>query len=81
MHPVYPQHLQGSARIAGVVSLDARIGPDGFVRDVKVLGAREPDLAQAAVEAVRQWEFDSTLLNCVPVEVAMTVTVNFAVEK
>ena len=81
VHPVYPQHLQGASRIAGVVSLDARIGPDGFVRDVKVLEPANPDLAQAAVEAVRQWEFDGTLLNCVPVEVAMTVTVDFAVEK
>ena len=81
VHPEYPQHLRGSGAVAGVVVLDARIGPDGFVQDVKVLGPANPALAQAAVEAVRQWEFDSTLLNCVPVEVAMTVTVNFAVEK
>ncbi len=33
------------------------------------------------MDAVWQWEFDSTLLNCVPVDVGMTVTVNFAVEK
>jgi hypothetical protein len=43
--------------------------------------ASHPDLVQAAIDAVRQWEFDSTLLNCVPVEVAMTVNVSFAVEK
>ena len=61
--------------------MDARIGPDGLVRDVKVLGPAHPDLAKAAMDAVWQWEFDSTLLNCVPVEVAMTVTVTFAVEK
>lgn len=79
--PDYPQHLRGSGAISGIVILDARIGPDGLVREVKVLRPGHPDLAQAAVEAVRQWEFDSTLLNCVPVEVGMTVTVNFAVEK
>jgi protein TonB len=81
VYPEYPQHLRGSAAVAGTVILDARIGPDGFVRDVKVLRSVHPDLDQAAIEAVRGWEFDSTLLNCVPVEVAMTVTVNFAVEK
>jgi len=81
VHPVYPRHLQGASRVAGVVTMDARIGPDGFVRHVEVLEPAHPDLAQSAVEAVRQWEFDSTLLNCVPVEVAMMVTVSFAVEK
>jgi TonB family protein len=79
--PIYPVHLRGSGAVAGVVVLDARIGPDGFVRDVSVVKASHPDLVQAAIDAVRQWEFDSTLLNCVPVEVAMTVNVSFAVEK
>jgi protein TonB len=36
-----------------------------------------PGLDQAAVDAVRQWEFTPTLLNGVPVAVIMTVTVNF----
>jgi TonB family protein len=79
--PEYPRHLRGSGAVAGIVILDARIGPDGFVRDVRVLRSVHPDLDQAAVDAVRGWEFDSTLLNCVPVEVAMTVTVTFNVEK
>ena len=36
-----------------------------------------PLLDQAALDAVRQWKFTPTLLNNVPVEVVMTVTVNF----
>lgn len=36
-----------------------------------------PPMAQAALEAVRQWQFTPTLLNGVPVPVIMTVTVNF----
>ncbi len=79
--PEYPRHLRASGPVAGVVVMDARIGQDGLVRDIKVLGPAQPDLAKAAMDAVWQWEFDSTLLNCVPVEVAMTVTVTFAVEK
>jgi beta-lactamase regulating signal transducer with metallopeptidase domain len=81
VHPEYPRHLRASGPVAGVVVMDARIGQDGLVRDIKVLGPAHPDLAKAAMDAVWQWEFDSTLLNCVPVEVAMTVTVTFTVAK
>jgi TonB family protein len=62
---------------AGVVILEAVIGPDGLVTDAKVLRSPAPALAQAAETAVRQWEFTPTLLNCVPVPVIMTVTVDF----
>ncbi len=44
--------------------------------DVKILRS-VPLLDDAAVEAVRQWEYTPTLLNGVPVPVIMTVTVNF----
>lgn len=36
-----------------------------------------PLLDEAAVEAVRQWVYEPTRLNGVPVPVLMTVTVNF----
>ena len=75
MPPVYPQIAQ-TAKIQGVVILEAIIGKDGTVRDVKVLRS-VPLLDQAAIEAVRQWRYSPTLLNNVPVEVVMTVTVNF----
>ena len=78
--PRYPQHL-AQAGVAGVVNLEARIGPDGNVADVQVVSAAHPDLGTAATEAVRQWEFDSTLLNCVPVDVKMNVRINFELEK
>jgi outer membrane biosynthesis protein TonB len=37
-----------------------------------------PAFADAAVAAVKQWEFTSTLLNGKPVEVAMTVSISFS---
>jgi len=37
-------------------------------------------LDQAAIDAVKQWKFTPTLLNGVPVEVLMTVTVNFTLQ-
>jgi len=37
-----------------------------------------PEVAIGAVDAVRQWRFDWTLLNGEPVEVVMTVSVRFS---
>ncbi len=74
--PVYPAHLASSGA-AGTVRMAAIIATNGAIREVDVLSASHPDFAAAAVEAVRQWEFDATLLNCVPMEVRMMVTVNF----
>ena len=59
----------------GVVIIEAVIGPNGRVQDAKCF-ARSP-IDQAALDAVRQWEFTPTLLNNVPVPVIMTVTVQF----
>jgi protein TonB len=73
--PVYPQIAQ-TAKVSGVVILEAIITKEGTVRDVKVLRS-VPLLDQAAIEAVRQWRYTPTTLNGIPVEVIMTVTVNF----
>jgi periplasmic protein TonB len=75
VNPVYPPIAQ-SARVQGVVILEATIGPNGNVQDVRVLRSI-PLLDAAAIEAVKQWSYTPTLLNGVPVPVIMTVTVNF----
>jgi protein TonB len=77
--PVYPAMAQ-SARAAGAVIIEATIGPDGKVIDAKVLRSI-PLLDQAALDAVRQWEYTPTLLNGVPVPVLVTVTVNFTLTR
>jgi protein TonB len=74
--PVYPDAAR-AAGVQGLVILEAIIDRDGNVRDVSVLRS-VPQLDQAAIDAVRQWQFTPTLLNTVPVEVIMTVTVNFS---
>ncbi len=74
--PYYPSSLRG-AWTEGTVKLRARIGVDGYVADVSVVGDAQPDLAQSAIAAVREWLYTETLLNCTPVEVMMDVTVNF----
>src|SRR5437867_309425 len=76
--PTYPAIAQ-SARVQGVVIIEATIGPTGLVQEAKVLRSI-PLLDAAALDAVKQWVFTPTLLNGVPVPVIMTVTVNFTLQ-
>jgi protein TonB len=73
--PVYPSIAQ-SAHVAGVVTIEATIGPEGKVVDAKVVHSI-PMLDQAALDAVRQWEYTPTLLNGERVPVLVTVNINF----
>src|SRR5262245_3654341 len=76
--PIYPD-LSKQARVQGVVILEATISPQGKVSHVRVLRGI-PLLDQAAIDAVKQWEYTPTLLNGVPVPVIMTVTLNFRLQ-
>jgi TonB family protein len=73
--PPYPPEAQ-AAGVQGVVIMEATVGADGKVTDVRVLRSI-PLLDQAAMDAVRQFEYTPTLVNGVAVPVLMTVTVNF----
>lgn len=75
VEPVYPE-IAKRAGVSGVVILEAVIDPNGNVTDVNVLRSI-PLLNEAAMDAVRQWKYQPTLLNGVPVPIVMTVTVNF----
>ena len=74
--PTYPVNLRGTGT-SGVVVMQGRIALDGFITDIGIVGDAHPDLANAAVAAVREWQYSETLLNCAPVEVGMTITANF----
>jgi TonB family protein len=76
--PVYPQQARDN-KISGIVIIDATIGTDGAVKDANILRG-QPLLNQAALDAVTQWRFTPTLLNGSPVDVMMTVTVNFQLQ-
>lgn len=73
--PEYPS-IARSARVSGIVILEAVISPDGSVGEVRILRSI-PLLDEAAIAAVRQWRFTPTLLNGEAVPVIMTVTVAF----
>lgn len=73
--PATPEAAR-QAGVAGVVILEIIIGTDGAVREAKILRSI-PLLDQAALETVRQWRYEPTLLNGTPVPVILTATVNF----
>jgi TonB family protein len=73
--PVYPE-IAMQSKVQGVVIIEALIDGAGYVIDANILRSVAL-LDQAALDAVRQWQFTPTLLNGSPVNVLMTVTVNF----
>ena len=75
--PVYPA-MARNARREGYAIIEATIGRDGAVRDVKLLKSAHPLLDKAALDAVAQWRYSPTLLNGEAVEVTLSVTVTFA---
>jgi protein TonB len=76
--PEYPA-IARSARVEGVVILEAVIDERGEVGRIKVLKSI-PLLDGAATAAVEQWRYTPTLLNGVPVSVLMSITVRFTLQ-
>jgi protein TonB len=77
--PIYPA-IARTARVQGVVILEAVLDAQGRVASVHVLRSI-PLLDQAAVDAVQQWRFTPARLNGEAVPVVMTVTVNFTLRE
>ena len=75
VQPLYPP-LARQTRISGTVKLHAIIGKNGAVEQLQVVSGH-PLLVQSALDAVRQWRYQPTLLNGDPVEVDTTITVTF----
>ncbi len=73
--PAYPP-LARQARIQGSVVLQAAIGKDGSIQNLRLISGH-PMLAPAAIEAVKLWKYRPYFLNGEPVEVDTQITVNF----
>jgi protein TonB len=78
IHDVAPQYPPeaGRERIEGTVVLMAVIGKNGAVTDVRVESGL-PILAQAAIDAVKQWRYKPYMIDGEPVEVDSRITINF----
>jgi len=73
--PVYPAGAL-KLRKQGAVELLATVSKTGTITKIQVLQG-ESMLAQAAVDAVRQWKYRPFLLNAEPVEIQTQITINF----
>jgi TonB family protein len=79
VQPVYPAGAKAQG-IEGIVRLQATLGKNGKVENLVVIDG-DPVLAGAALDAVRQWQYQTTLLNGDPVEVVTEIDVNFTLAK
>jgi protein TonB len=75
--PVYPQDAK-DARVQGTVVLQATIGTDGGIHDLKVISGPWPSLIASSLWSVSHWEYRPYLLNGEPVEVETTINVVFS---
>jgi protein TonB len=74
--PVYP--AAGSAqKLHGAVVLQATIGRDGTVEDVKIVRGYFA-LGRAAIAAVKQWRFQPYTINGHAASTQTTLTINFS---
>jgi len=78
--PVYPIDAK-QAHITGTVVLQALIGHDGSIYDLKVVQAPSASLAASALIAVSQWKYRPYLLNGQPVEVDTTINVIYQMSR
>jgi TonB family protein len=73
----YPA-LARQMKVKGSVLLQASVGADGDIKDLRVLSGN-PILTSAAKEAARQWRFKPSLQHGQPVETKQQITVNFTI--
>jgi protein TonB len=73
--PEYPQ-LAAQAHLSAIIILEAQVNTRGQVESVRVLRGA-PLFDEPAVAAVKQWRYQPLLLNGVPTDFILTVTVVF----
>ena len=73
--PQYPEAAR-TQRIQGLVTLDVQIGGEGAVHNIAVVEGN-PLLAEAAVQAVRQWRYQPYFVDGRPVEMQTRITIRF----
>jgi len=82
IHRVLPRYTEAArqVKIQGAVILDAVIDKEGRVQEITVLGGQPFGLTENAVEAVRQWRFEPSVLNGRVVAVRYVLTIRFRLE-
>ena len=80
IHRVEPEYpgVAVSAKVAGIVVLEATVDEAGKVSDVTVLRSI-PLLDKAAIKALKQWRYEPLMLNGTAMPFVLTVTLTFSI--
>jgi protein TonB len=62
--------------VSGTVILEATLTAQGTVEEIRLVSGH-PLLVQAAIDCVKQWQYEPTYLNGVPVPIILTAKVHF----
>ncbi|MFY9683787.1 MAG: TonB family protein [Candidatus Sulfotelmatobacter sp.] len=76
INPTYPEKAR-QKRKQGTVTLGLTVAKNGSATDVHVVNSVDKDIDQAAIDAVSQWKFEPGTYQGNPVDVELTVQVNF----
>ncbi len=80
VNPSYPADCKAEG-IQGTLLLRAVISPEGAVTNLQAINQLvDLRLVAAAVDAVKQWRYEPTLLNGEPIEVSTDIDVNFVLK-
>jgi TonB family protein len=74
--PEYSEEAR-KAKYQGTCVLSVIVGPDGLAHDIKVTNTLGLGLDEKAIEAVRKWRFEPARKDGKPVNVLISVQVNF----
>lgn len=74
--PIYPADALAD-KVQGTVRLNVRIGKDGKIVHAEVTSSPDERLSEAALHAVRQWEYEAFRANGVLLDVLTDVEVTF----
>lgn len=75
--PVHPPELW-EARVEGDAEVECIVDETGRVSDAKVVSASRPEFGEAAVAAVRQWEFTPPIVEGQPGRMRIKVPLSFS---
>ena len=79
--PMYPVAMKAQG-LEAVVLLNVVISGEGVPTSISVQDTTVPrEFTDAAIEAVKEWQYKPTLLNGEPVEVVTTVQINFSLAR
>jgi TonB family protein len=73
--PIYPEGAR-RAKVSGIVILELALDVNGIVTDARVVRS-VPLLDAAAIEAVKQWQYEPMVVNGKQIPISLTVSVPF----